>query len=112
MLSNGDRVLVAVSGGADSMALLCFLLSIKDKYSLDICVAHIEHGIRSNESKADADFVKNFCNKNNWEKVLKKFQEKKDINFLTRLSVIKLQRRIILRIILKLLFSDLREEQA
>lgn len=65
MLSNGDRVLVAVSGGADSMALLSFLLSIKDKYSLDICVAHIEHGIRSNESKADAEFVKNFCNKNN-----------------------------------------------
>lgn len=65
MLSNGDRVLVAVSGGADSMALLSFLLSIKDKYSLDICVAHIEHGIRSDESKADAEFVKNFCNKNN-----------------------------------------------
>lgn len=71
MLSNGDRVLVAVSGGADSMALLCFLLSIKDKYSLDICVAHIEHGIRSNESKADAEFVKNFCNKNNLKFYLK-----------------------------------------
>lgn len=71
MLSNGDRVLVAVSGGADSMALLCFLLSVKDKYSLDICVAHIEHGIRSNESKADAEFVKNFCNKNNLKFYLK-----------------------------------------
>ena len=46
MLSKGDRVLVAVSGGADSMALLEFFISIKDKYDLSLCAAHIEHGIR------------------------------------------------------------------
>ena len=46
MLSKGDRVLVAVSGGADSMALLEFFISIKDKYDLNLCAAHIEHGIR------------------------------------------------------------------
>ena len=37
MLSKGDRVLVAVSGGADSMALLEFFISIKDKYDLNLC---------------------------------------------------------------------------
>ena len=46
MLSKGDRVLIGVSGGADSIALLEFFVSVKEKYDLDICVAHIEHGIR------------------------------------------------------------------
>ncbi len=65
MLEQNDRVLVAVSGGADSMALLNLFLSIKDKYNLDICVAHIEHGIRGEESKADARFVEDFCSGKN-----------------------------------------------
>lgn len=63
MLSNGDRVLVAVSGGADSVALLEFFISIKDEYNLDICAAHVEHGIRGEESKKDAEFVKEYCEK-------------------------------------------------
>ena len=39
MLSKGDRVLIAISGGADSMALLEFFISIKDKYDLNLCAA-------------------------------------------------------------------------
>lgn len=65
MLSSGDKVLVAVSGGADSMVLLNYLIDVKDKYSIDICVAHIEHGIRGDESKGDAKFVEEFCYKKN-----------------------------------------------
>ena len=71
MLSKGDRVLVAVSGGADSIALLEFFLSIKDKYNLDICAAHIEHGIRGKESTDDALFVKNYCEKSGVELYIK-----------------------------------------
>lgn len=63
MLSNGDRVLIGVSGGADSIALLEFFVSVKEKYDLDICVAHIEHGIRGEDSVNDAEFVKNYCKK-------------------------------------------------
>ena len=63
MLSKGDRVLVAVSGGADSIALLEFFISIKDKYDLSLCAAHVEHGIRGNESVSDALFVKDYCEK-------------------------------------------------
>ena len=36
MLSKGDRVLIGVSGGADSIALLEFFVSVKEKYDLDI----------------------------------------------------------------------------
>ena len=63
MLSRGDRVLIGVSGGADSIALLEFFVSVKEKYDLDICVAHIEHGIRGEDSVNDAEFVENYCKK-------------------------------------------------
>ena len=64
MLSDGDRVLVACSGGADSMLMLNYFLTVKDKYSLDIIVAHVEHGIRGKDSCDDAKFVKRFCEEN------------------------------------------------
>lgn len=67
MLSNGDRVLVAVSGGADSMLLLRYFISVCDEYNITVAAAHVEHGIRGEESIADADFVKKFCNENNIE---------------------------------------------
>lgn len=63
MLSKGDRVLIGVSGGADSIALLEFFVSVKEKYDLDICVAHVEHGIRGEDSVNDAEFVENYCKK-------------------------------------------------
>lgn len=67
MLSLGDTVLVGCSGGADSMLLLSFLISIRDEYSLTLKVAHIEHGIRGQESLDDALFVEEYCKKNNVE---------------------------------------------
>lgn len=67
MISPGDRVLVACSGGADSMLLLNHFLSIRDEYSLSVSVAHIEHGIRGKDSVDDAEFVKSFCQKNDVE---------------------------------------------
>lgn len=63
MLSKGDRVLIGVSGGADSIALLEFFVSVKEKYDLDISVSHIEHGIRGEDSINDAEFVENYCKK-------------------------------------------------
>lgn len=61
MLSFGDKVLVGCSGGADSMLLLNYFLSVKEKFNLKVEVAHIEHGIRGKESVEDAEFVSNFC---------------------------------------------------
>ena len=62
MLSHGDFVVVGVSGGPDSMALLCYLLSKREELDLRILVANVEHGIRGKESVADTEFVKQFCN--------------------------------------------------
>lgn len=64
MLSKGDKVVVGVSGGADSMLLLNYLISVKAIYSLEIIVANVEHGIRGIESVNDSAFVEKFCREN------------------------------------------------
>ncbi|MEA1939094.1 MAG: tRNA lysidine(34) synthetase TilS [Candidatus Caldatribacteriota bacterium] len=58
MLSFNDKVLIGVSGGPDSISLLMFLLSLKEKYHLSIYIAHLNHMLRGKESDKDADFVK------------------------------------------------------
>ena len=57
LLSRGDRVLVAVSGGPDSVALLHVLWELRDEFGLHLEVAHLEHGIRGEEAEGDARFV-------------------------------------------------------
>ena len=57
----GAHVLVAVSGGADSTALLCFFEQARACYPLSLSCAHVEHGIRGEESLADLAFVRALC---------------------------------------------------
>jgi len=61
LLSPGDRVVCAVSGGADSIALLFALYLLAPKLSVTLEAAHFNHCLRGDESDADADFVKEFC---------------------------------------------------
>lgn len=61
MLDKGDLVIVAVSGGPDSIALLHVLNSLRHLYGIDLHAAHFEHGIRGKESIEDMEFVKAFC---------------------------------------------------
>ncbi len=61
MFRAGDRVIAAVSGGPDSVALLHLLCEIGAVYSLDLCVAHFDHGLRGSESAGDAIFVENLA---------------------------------------------------
>ncbi len=57
LLSRGDRVLIAVSGGPDSMALLHILYRLKETYALELFVAHYFHGLRQEAAK-EACFVR------------------------------------------------------
>lgn len=63
-LFDKKKIMIAVSGGADSMSLLHFLMSIKERENLEIAALHFEHGIRGVESKEDAIFVENYCKQN------------------------------------------------
>ncbi len=58
MLKKGDRVIVACSGGPDSVTLLYLLNQIKEKYDLKIFIAHINHKLRGRESAEDEKFVR------------------------------------------------------
>ncbi len=71
LIENGDKIVVGVSGGPDSMTLLNILLKIKEEYSLEIYVAHINHMIREN-AKIDEEYVENYCLKNNIECFIKR----------------------------------------
>ena len=57
----GKTVLCAVSGGADSVALLCLLAEERDKGTLALYAAHFEHGIRGEASLQDMEFVTGLC---------------------------------------------------
>jgi tRNA(Ile)-lysidine synthase len=59
-MPSGCRVLVAVSGGADSVALLCLLNEAAAEFSLSLEAAHLDHSLRS-ESGEDAAFVQALC---------------------------------------------------
>lgn len=62
MLHDGENVLVALSGGADSMALLIFLCHYREELKLgSLSAAHINHGLRGEEAKRDEDFVRSEC---------------------------------------------------
>ena len=62
LITSGDKIVLGVSGGPDSISMLNILNEIKNELDFEIVVAHINHGIREN-AKIDEEFVKKFCNK-------------------------------------------------
>ena len=55
------KALIAVSGGADSLALAELMISSRQRFNLELCIGHFEHGLRGQESIDDAAFVKAFA---------------------------------------------------
>ena len=58
-----DHVLAAVSGGADSVAMLIVLRELQERLSFGLCVCHLNHQLRGEDADADEDFVREFCEK-------------------------------------------------
>ena len=61
MLQPKDTVVCAVSGGADSMALLFALYLLREELEIELSAAHFNHGLRGQESDRDEAFVRDFC---------------------------------------------------
>lgn len=61
MLENCDRIVVGLSGGADSVCLLSVLNSLKAEYGFSLVAAHINHGIRGAEAQRDEENCKRLC---------------------------------------------------
>ena len=64
LLNFKDSIIVACSGGPDSMCLLNIMKLYKEKYDLNIICAHVNHGVRK-ESDKEYLFVKKYCENNN-----------------------------------------------
>lgn len=60
LIPPGSGVLCALSGGADSMYLLCRLLEGRDRYGWSVQAAHLNHGLRDT-ARRDEDFVRDWC---------------------------------------------------
>ncbi|UOF91835.1 tRNA lysidine(34) synthetase TilS [Fodinisporobacter ferrooxydans] len=72
-IETGAHILVGVSGGVDSVCLLVGLHSLAEEFSWQLTVCHVEHGLRGEESKEDADFVEQLAKRLNLPFVLGEF---------------------------------------
>ena len=63
MVSAGDKIVCAVSGGADSVAMLFAFYLLKEKLGITLSAAHFNHHLRAEESDRDEAFVRAFCDR-------------------------------------------------
>ena len=64
MLSKGEKVVLGVSGGADSVCLFFVFLALRDFYKLELHVVHVNHMMRGEEADADQGYVEKICKEN------------------------------------------------
>lgn len=63
LISPGDQIICALSGGADSTALLFALYLLREKFQFALSAAHFNHNLRGEESLRDEQFVRNLCDR-------------------------------------------------
>lgn len=63
MIAPGDRVVCAVSGGADSVALLFGMYLLREKLDIEVAAVHFNHHLRGEESDRDEQFVRELCSR-------------------------------------------------
>lgn len=61
LIQQGDRILLGLSGGADSVCLARYLLTVREDLGTDFLAVHVNHGIRGSEADRDEGFVREFC---------------------------------------------------
>ena len=61
LITAGDKVLLALSGGADSVAMTHILLKLSQQMGFTVCAAHMNHCLRGDESDYDESFVSSIC---------------------------------------------------
>ena len=72
IINKNDLLLIALSGGKDSMCLLWAIMQLNKNNHLNIKAIHINHQLRDKESDRDEEFVKKYCVDNNIDIIIKK----------------------------------------
>lgn len=67
LIKSGDKIVLGVSGGPDSITMLDILKDLKETMNFEIYVVHVNHMIRGQDAINDQKYVENYCNKNNIE---------------------------------------------
>ena len=67
LIEKGDKIVLGVSGGPDSIAMLDILKDLRNKFEFEIYVCHLNHMIRGQEAINDQKYVEQYCNKNQIE---------------------------------------------
>ena len=63
LIESGDKILVAISGGPDSVCLLNILFKLKEELNIEIGAAHLNHMLRDEDAFKDEEYVKELCEK-------------------------------------------------
>ncbi len=58
LINSGDKIVLGVSGGPDSIAMLDILNQLKDEMNFEIYVVHVNHNIRGKDADEDEEYVK------------------------------------------------------
>ena len=67
LIKSGDKIVLGVSEGPDSITMLDILKDLKETMNFEIYVVHVNHMIRGQDAINDQKYVENYCNKNNIE---------------------------------------------
>ena len=67
LIEKGDKIVLGVSGGPDSIAMLDILKDLRNKFEFEIYVCHLNHMIRGQDAINDQKYVEQYCNKNQIE---------------------------------------------
>jgi len=66
LIKPNSKIMIGVSGGPDSMALLHYLLTKRSLFNLDLIAVTVEHGLRGEASLQDVEYVRNYCLQNKY----------------------------------------------
>ncbi len=61
MLSGGERIIIGLSGGPDSVCLLYVLNALKDRFEIELNALYVDHGLRPSETPDEIEFCRRFC---------------------------------------------------
>ena len=80
MISSGEYIIVAVSGGPDSVCLLNILFQLRERLNVSLIVAHLDHGLRPGEDEKETEFVTMLARKRNLAVAYEKASQLKKVH--------------------------------
>jgi len=80
LIQNGDKVLVALSGGPDSVCLINILYELKKTFNIEIAAVHVNHMLRGDEAFKDEEYASDLCDALD----IKFFSKRIDINAISK----------------------------